>query len=195
MNAKIASIISFVVGALSGTIGTYIFIRKKYDDEFQKKRDEMIAYYQNKVGKQETTEPPAVLEEDKETDMMEEARRLSEENGYKRPYHEIDRVVTMEETPPYDPSNDTERDLPYIVDGVEFGSQEGYEMCVLNCYEDGVVTDEKNEVLTEDDIEECVGSKNIDQLYRVEGDSIYVRNDRLKRDYDIIERIGRYADE
>lgn len=186
MNGKVTGLVSFVFGALSGAGATYIFIKHKYDADFQKKREEMIEYYEKKVDKQNTAieEPTLEKEEPEKTDMMAEARRISEEQGYKKSYNTIDA------------SEKTEHEAPYIVDDMDFYAEDSYEKHTINCYEDGTVTDENGEVLSEAEVEEQVGTKNIDKLYREEmSDSIYVRNDRLMRDYEVIEKIGRYADE
>ena len=192
MKKIFALIGAFIVGAGSGVGGCYILLKKKYEDRFQKDREEMIAYYRNKqpkkVEQKPATEEPEFTEEER-TDMMAEARRISDENKYRRQYGNV------VEDPVVDDSLAVVTG-PYIIDGItEAGTLEGYEQITLRCYEDGVIVDDEGEVLTEEDIEEYVGTKNIDELYRAGADSIYVRNDKWKRDYEIIEKIGRYADD
>lgn len=195
MKNKLTSILSFFVGAASGAAGVYIFIKKKYEARFQKDREEMIEYYRKK-GVKETKviepEEPATEEvsflDDERTDMMTEARKIADANKYRTQYSNIPPEPVVDESLAI-------KGGPYIIDSVDFGTMEDYELRTINCYEDGTLTNERDEALTEEEIEEYVGSKNVDALFRIDSDSIYIRNDELQLDYEIIARIGRYADD
>ena len=66
----------------------------------------------------------------------------------------------------------------------EFGEFEEYEKISLTYYADQVLTDENDEEV--DNVEECVGVESLNHFGDYEDDSVFVRNDRLKCDYEIL---------
>ena len=62
----------------------------------------------------------------------------------------------------------------------------------LTYYADQVLTDENNEEV--DDVEEIVGEESLTHFGEYEDDSVFVRNDRLKCDYEILLDQRNYSD-
>lgn len=205
MNKKpIIAIVSFLLGAGTGGIGAYIFVLKKYQNDFSKKQKEMIEYYEKKSKEPEKPkqEEPKPVEKPRFTkaerrDMMEEARKIAEQEGYKRNYGKIFQKEKETDAPDDIPAPDDPLSLtPYVIDETEFGSMEMYEIRTLHLYSCGTVTDDDDEPLSEEEIENLVTLEAVITLkedpYK---DSIYVRNDRLRIDYEIIEEVRRYQRE
>ena len=84
---------------------------------------------------------------------------------------------------------------PYVIKPEEFDIGD-YEVITLRYYDDDVVTvDNTGKVLTEDEIEECVGLDSLTHYGEYEEDSVFVRNDDLRIDYEILRDEDDYYDE
>ena len=75
-------------------------------------------------------------------------------------------------------------DRPYVIQPSEFGEFDDYEKISLTYTADGVLLDDMNEIV--DDIEEIVGEDSLEHFGEYEDDSVYVRNDSKKCDYEIL---------
>lgn len=73
---------------------------------------------------------------------------------------------------------------PYVVSPEEFGECDGYETISLTYYADGILTDEDDEVI--EDVDNIVGVDSLNHFGEYEDDSVFVRNDILKIDYEIL---------
>lgn len=81
---------------------------------------------------------------------------------------------------------------PYVIPPEEFGDYPDYERVSLTYYADGVLTDENDDPI--DDVEDVVGEDSLTTFGKFEDDSVFVRDDELKRDYEILADTRRYAD-
>lgn len=75
-----------------------------------------------------------------------------------------------------------------------FGDQDGYDEISLTYYADGTVADDSDRAMSEDEIEETIGKDSLTHFGEYEDDSVFVRNDRLKADYEILMDPRPYAD-
>ena len=80
---------------------------------------------------------------------------------------------------------------PYVIDPSEYGDLD-YKQVSLNYYDDGVLTYENDDVI--DDIDSLVGKDSLSHFGEYEADTVYVRNDRLKIDFEILADTRRYED-
>lgn len=209
MNDKAKCTISFVSGVITGAVGVMLFTKKKWQKEFDSKRDEMIRYYESKketvkeetvnevipeVAEPKETEAKDILRTDKDKQEVEESEKIIQRFNYAK-------ISTPERTKNEAPilNDESYSKDPYEIDGREFGTQEMYGMVTLYFYDDGELLTEKYELLNDDDVENYIGSKLLEKFAALrdsdpELDSFYVRNDRLKTDYEIIVESGRYEE-
>lgn len=77
--------------------------------------------------------------------------------------------------------------LPYVIDPEEYGNKTDNECTVLMWYGDDILTDTYG--VNVDDIDNTVGREFIDHFGEnpEEPDVVYVRNDRLEMDYQILQ--------
>lgn len=80
---------------------------------------------------------------------------------------------------------------PYIIPPEEF-DMEDYDTCSLTYYSDGILADENNDII--EDVEDTVGEESLTHFGEYEDDSVFVRNDKLKIDYEILLDIRRYEE-
>ena len=81
---------------------------------------------------------------------------------------------------------------PYVISPDEFGERDGYPTVSLTYYEDGVLTDESDTIIR--DIENVVGLDSLDHFGEYEDDSVFVRNDDLKVDFEILRDVRNFKD-
>lgn len=82
---------------------------------------------------------------------------------------------------------------PRIITPDEFGNQDGYDEISLTYYADETLTDDLDHPMDEDEIEETIGKGSLSHFGEYEADSVFVRNDRLKVDYEILMDQRTYA--
>lgn len=198
MKTKVKDILVFITGAVSGAAGMFIFIKNKWQKDFEAKRQEMIEYYENKKDKESKPVPEKVKETTKESDIKETSIEDAKKIIHRCNYSKVsDASEKTKNTAPI--LNDAEYSTsPYEIDSREFGSQEMYGMVTLYLYDDGEVRTDKYELLDDEDIENYIGNllERLADLRDADPDmdSFYVRNDRLKTDYEILIEAGRYED-
>lgn len=76
----------------------------------------------------------------------------------------------------------------------ELDEYDDYETISLTLYADGTLTDDNDEVLSEDEIEEIIGKDSLNHFGEYEEDSVFVRNDARKCDYEILKSLEDYAE-
>lgn len=197
MNTTIKYILSFVAGAGISSAVTYKLLKVKYEQFAQEQIDSVKETYQRRA----TLKVPDELSEtvDEEVEEAIEAG-MSEESdisvsdyakqlkglGYTK-YSDIssDKNEEKEEPKPM-------IDKPYVIPPEEFGEFEDYECISLTYYADGVLTDDDDELV--EDVDDVVGLESFNHFGEYEGDSVHVRNDRLKCDYEILYDPRKYSD-
>lgn len=81
---------------------------------------------------------------------------------------------------------------PYLIDYKEFGEFEDYSRISLLYFKDGFVAEEDGSVI--DDLFNTLGIEFKTKLETENLDEIYIRNDRLKADYEILRDLRYYED-
>jgi hypothetical protein len=79
---------------------------------------------------------------------------------------------------------DMTEDQPYVIPPEDFGELDDYEKISLTYYADRVLADDNDELV--ENVEDIVGFESLDSFGEYEYDSVFVRNDRLKCDYEIL---------
>jgi hypothetical protein len=87
---------------------------------------------------------------------------------------------------------------PYVIHRDERDDREAYDDVTYTYYEaDDVVCNERDEVMDENERKEVIGEENLDRFGHGSGDGniVYVRNDKLEMDMEIIRSPNSYAQE
>lgn len=175
MKKGIIDIFIFAAGVAIGSAVTWKFTKTKYEQIANEEIESVKAVYSRK--KQEEFEP---IDDDSLATTIEEVNQYIEEiekHGYSTAV-EINRERRGK------PMNN---DGPYIISPEEFDELDGYEAVSLTYYNDGVLTNMWDSQLDEDEIEEMVGKDFAEHFgeYEDDEDSVFIRNDELKADYEI----------
>lgn len=186
MNNALKNLFIFAVGAAAGAVATWKLLNDKYEKLYHEEVEAYKEYHKEKSEKAEP-EPKSEPEQKKEapkTDtsdpLMDKLRDTVERAGY------TDYSTTKEKQEP------EEKDIrPYVIRPEELGDQIGYDVIELTYYADGVVAEE-DEVM--DDVDEVISIDSLGHFGQFEEDSVCVRNDRLKCDYQILLDERKYSD-
>ena len=158
MNNKI---LIFSLGVAAGAVASWFVAREKY----------------RKIADDEIASVKEVFQRKKK-----EEAELAEE---KTTYNDLSDVYDTESAD--DDVTEDKDDLPYIIEPEEYGNKVENDCTVLMWYGDDILTDTYG--VNVDDIENTVGRVFIDHFGEnpEEPDVVYVRNDRLEMDYQILQ--------
>lgn len=189
MNAK--TVIAFIAGVTVGSLATWKFVETKYkqiaDEEIKSVVEQFNTRYDAGDTVTDQTEP---VEEEKpwratKPDIMEYAAKIR------------DAKYALDQ---YDNENKEEEggdefmdsDKPYVISPDEFDELDDYEIRSFTYYEDGILTDEENHVV--ENVDELVGKDSLNTFGYYEQDSVFVRNDALRTDFEILRDVRNYTD-
>lgn len=163
----------FVGGAAVGATVAWKLLKDTYARIAQEEIDSVKAHYAKKAELAENSE-----EDDSEYLVFEE-----EESPEVTAYNAL--------TAEYESRGGLESTVkePRVIAPDEFGETD-YEQVSLKYWEDGVLTDDQNQLL--EDVEGTVGWESLTHFGEYEDDAVHVRNDRLKCDYEILMEPGEF---
>ena len=185
--SKAKDVIIFAIGAMIGAgVATYA-VKEKYARIAQEEIDSVKEVF----SKQDVTETDSDMDDDSIADPtrkvpekpdIEEYAQIVKSNGYTN-YSDISKPVKVKEDEPMP-------DEPYIIAPEAYDEIDDYDPVSLTYYADGVLTDEQDVPL--EDVQGTVGDDWIEVIKNE--DSAYVRNDRLKADFEILRDEQTYAE-
>jgi hypothetical protein len=191
MNNKITSFMMFIFGAAVGSVVTWQYIKKKYERIAQEEIDSVKETFSKLEVKSKDNESKennnvrTIVERAKDKPSVVEYAAKLRKQGYIN-YSDTD-SLSEEEV-----DENMINDKPYVISPDEFGEFDDYETISLTYYADQVLADEDDELV--EDIEETVGFESLNAFGEYEDDSVFVRNDRLKCDYEILLDQRKYSD-
>lgn len=175
MSNNTKMMLAFIFGTIVGAVAAYRYAVKTMDCE-------MI-----------DTETRDSEESEDEIETITDSRRTAAEQAKnKRDITEYASKLQKESYIPEEsdgPEDIKTVDAPYVISPEEFGEC-GYEPISLTYYSDGVLVDENDDLV--DDIDEIVGKDFALHFGEYEEDSIFIRNDSKKCDYEILRDYKNY---
>jgi hypothetical protein len=183
----LSNVFIFATGAAVGSLVAWRLIKSRYERMANEEIATMKEYYATKIKKYSGPEQSEPSMGDTETPIEEE----SEQEITVDDYHE--KLVESGYTNHNDISSKEVKyvEKPYVIMPEDFGEIEGYETISLTLYADGVLTDDFDDPI--EDIEHTVGRDSLTHFGEYEDDSVFVRNDRLKCDYEILTDHRKYS--
>ena len=169
-------VLMFGLGATIGSLVTWKLVENKYKSIIE----EEIAFG---IKRLKNMDKDIKDDNDKEKKVEKEKfaadkviyQTIARDSGYYNDYTSVD---DNEEK-----NNDDERIEPFVINPVEFGEEDNYETKSWTYYADLVLTDEDDQIIS--DPESVIGDA-LSHFGDYEDDSVYVRNDNLKCDYEIL---------
>ena len=181
MNFTLSSFIAFAAGAVVGSLVAWRISKKRYDKLMQEETEELREYYSGKIERLEGDLDEYVNEWN---EAEEEYEKKLNKLGYTN-YSGTDNLANDDEG-----VDDIYR--PYVIAPEEFGMNSDYETVSLTYYADGVLADEMDNLI--ENVDDTVGKESLNHFGQYEDDSVFVRNDKLECDFEILLDSRRYSD-
>lgn len=177
--SKFKSFAMFLLGTAVGSAVTWKCLKDTYEQLAQEEIDAVKEVYTRKE-KNETIKVNTKPNMKNNSEMMEYAAKLNKEE-----YRDYSHGSAVEEPKGDEKEFPKKIDNPYVISPGEFGELgDEYTRISLSYYADGILADENDEIV--EDADEIVGEDFADHFGEYEPDSVFVRNDRLKCDYEIL---------
>lgn len=178
----------FATGVAIGAVVTFKVVSDRYENIMQDEIDSVKEVFKtnNQVTgsttdemKKETKQEPIKLNNTEYTEYNKIVRNYTNyfEEGEDQ-YKGIKQTIVE----PIEPS-EYHSDKPYVIHPDEFGALEDYQTISLTYYKDEHLADDMDELV--EDIDDTVGLASLKTFGEYEEDCVFVRNDRLKCDYEI----------
>lgn len=177
MNKGWIAVLSFSIGAAAG----YTVTKKALEEHYAQLAQEEIDSVKERFRQLSKEAKPD------ETKTEDEPQKPTEEERREYVHYAKNLGYTQEEEPA--PLME-----PRVISPDEFGELREYDKISLTYYSDKVLTDENGKPMSADDIERTIGADSLKHFGEYEDDSVFVRNDQLKVDYEILLDENRYSD-
>ena len=185
--SKVTPLVTFVLGAAVGSAVSWYILKDKYEKLAQEEIDSVKEVYSRR-GREERVENAINKIEISKTGEEEDPKLINEKlindvadilnkNNYTN--LEVQELID-------------EAEKPYVISPDEFGELYDYENISLTYYADKVLADDNDELV--EDVDDVVGFESLSHFGEYEPDSVFVRNDRLKADYEILMDHRNYRD-
>lgn len=171
MTNNIKCTLAFTVGAAIGAAITWGYLKTKYEQFAQREIEDVKEYYRNKrQSRTNYSNEEADIEIEK-----------AQYEAFASEYSSDSSSVKVED----------DKD-PYVITPEELGDIDDYDTTTLWYYADGVLVDLDDEIV--EDVVGTVGKDFESHFGEYEDDSVCVRNDTHKCDYEILRDSRRYSD-
>lgn len=199
MNCKFTNVIVFAVGAAIGSAVTYAVLKPKYERMIQEEVDAFKKEFVECMNDMQAAADEDESEDDEERprqidwDDLEDLDRSELEDEYDpdseelAEYEKIVKQYTNEEG-----GAEKVAKQPYVISPYDFGELDGYRQISLTYYSDGVLEDDDQEIVT--DVDELIGVGSLNTFGEYEDDSVFVRNERLRTDFEILKDYRTYME-
>lgn len=182
--------ISFIFGAAVGAVTAWYFTKKYYEE---RNREDIESVKSVFTYKKPENEEPDKIEYDKSVydaspaqdikandkpDVMEYASRIKNE-GY------VDYSTSTVKS-------EVKRTEPYVISPEEFGEYDDYSKISFMYYADHILCDELDQIV--DNADELIGIESLSTFGQYDDDSVYVRNEERKTDYEILRSLRTYSE-
>lgn len=157
---KGTNILIFAMGAAAGAAASYAFAKRKFLRLAQEEINSVKEVYSKRAAAME------------KPDLSEYAKVIKNE-GY-----------SSESADREEPVKKPTDKRPYVISPDEFAEDDDYDKISLTLYADGVLADDNDEMI--DNVDELVGKDSLNSFGAFEDNSVFVRNDTLKADYEIL---------
>ena len=176
-------IFAFSLGAAIGSVITWRVLKNKYEQIARTEIEEVKAVYSRREREKENVNE---VDTNKNIDEEHESR-VKKYGEIAKKYNPPEATETSQMQ-----EDNFMADGPYVISPAEFGDQDEYDTVSLKYYSDGVLTDFFDEPV--DDVDDLVGEESLKSFGEYEPDSVYVRNEEERTDYEILLEPGKFSD-
>lgn len=168
----------FVVGAAVGSVVTWKLVEKKYADLADKEIESVVESFRARYETEDTETSEDVVDDDEEADCPDEYYEIIRKNGYS-----TEQTADSNDEEEIEEEEEEDMDRPYVISPDEFGDCD-YAQVSLTYHTDGIVSNDRHKIIA--NVDELIGIESLDHFGEYEDDSVFVRNDKLKTDFEIL---------
>ena len=191
MNNTLNKIMIFSAGAAIGSVVTWKVLKTKYEQIIREEVESVReAFEVDKTKGESTEELDGDLEElDNEEEIGEPSPMEQYKSTIKGAKYLAEHDDLLHEEEVYN-----NMDKPYVISPDDYGDPDvGYDTESLDYYEgDGVLTDSFGEIV--ENVDELVGRDFANHFGDYEKDSVFIRNDEMEVDYEILRDYRSYSE-
>ena len=208
MNRKIINLIIFTVGAAIGSAVTWKIVKDRYEKIAQEEIKSVKEVFSDRFNSSNDEASSEESDEEmSEEDPVSDYRKICwddledldpselEEEEYQADYagavvSKYEDIANIYKEGGADNMPTSEPREPYVIEPIEFGELDDYKTFELTYYEDGILEDEDYEIVRNP--EEILGPDALGSFGEYEDDSVFVRNERLCADFQILKDYRTY---
>ena len=208
MNRKIINLIMFAAGAVIGSAVTWKVVKDRYEKIVQEEIKSVKEVFSDRFNSSnEETSSEESDDEMSEEDPVSDYRKICwddledldpselEEEEYQADYagavvSKYEDIANIYKKGGPDDMPTSEPREPYVIEPIEFGELDDYKTFELTYYEDGILEDEDYNIVKNP--EEILGPDALGSFGEYEDDSVFVRNERLRADFQILKDYRTY---
>ena len=200
MKVKLINVIMFATGAVIGSLATWKYAKTKYERIAQEEIDSVRNVFRERAAIKSR------MEEDRHEDYASDELKGNEDELYYR-VTDTEKHEYMDAASRYMSTADgsiveNERKeggtymatKPYVISPDDFGELDGYETTTLTYYADGVLEDDYYIVIDEEEVDAMVGMDSFNHFGEYEQDTVFVRNEKRKTDFEIQRDLRKYSE-
>lgn len=192
MNNKFVNVATFVIGAAVGSIVTWKYVTTKYEQRIQAEIDSVKEAFAAQA-RPETADEIDVEDED-EADPSEPPAPTPMRPSEKPSLAEYAKILNETGYTGEKGGSIVQPIKPHLIPPDEFGDEHDYNLVELRYFADKVLTDSWYNVIEDDEADEMIGLESLETFGTYEEDSVHVRNDLKKTDYEVLLDIRKYGD-
>jgi hypothetical protein len=178
MNTTLSKVFAFVTGVAVGSFVTLKVVKTYYERIAQEEIDSVKEAYGRRLDQAETD--------------LEDAQDQIDDYEAELKANDYIAAMTGEVSRMPEPTDAVEKERkPYII-SPDLVLDSEYEMETLFYWADGVLTDDDNNII--EDVDDVVGNGFEYHFGEYEDDSVHVRNEKYKTDYEILREERKFAD-
>ena len=206
MNSKITNVLMFAVGAAIGSAVTWKLVKTRYERIVQEEIESVKTAFNDLVAIR--TDETDETEDADESD----TRPIPQPKQGQINWSELEDLDEEDEEEVYEPTEEDREEYsrltsaytnekggagnmardPYVIAPYDFGEIDGYHMIELTYYADDVLEDDSYCIVNDRD--ELIGRKALNTFGEYEEDAVFVRNERLRTDFQILRDYRTYAE-
>ena len=201
MNCKAINVLLFAVGAAIGSAVTWRIVKTRYERIAQEEIDSVkMAFNElmaNQLSEDEREKEPDVWHgRHRQIDWSEledlEDEEDDEEDDNTSDFQEYGRLIDNYTNNEEKGGAKRMAKAPYVIAPYDFGELDDYRKFELTYYADGVLEDEDYNIIN--DSEELIGRDSLNTFGEYEDDAVFVRNEALRSDFQILKDYRTYAE-
>ena len=188
MTNTLSKFLIFAAGAAIGSVVTW----KVLDVKYKKIMDEEAESFRRSISERYSEE-----EEYEEDEIDEDQMTIEDYDGDDLvDFREYSKIVSKEGYTNYSEirkdGQETPTSKPYVITPEEFAEIDEYDTETLFYHKDKILADTNGNLI--EDVEGMVGRESLTTFGKYEDDSVFVRNDRLKTDFEVLLDERYYSD-